>query len=62
MKKTLMFLGSLLLCLAVSPASGKAVKGISSAQHLCPGSFCQQCVHEGGVCSQGADTCFCTFG
>jgi hypothetical protein len=57
-----MFLGSLLLCLAVSPASGKAVKGISSAQHLCPGSFCQQCMHEGGVCSQGADTCFCTFG
>jgi len=60
-KKALMFLGTLLLSLAVSPASGKAANATSSQRPICTASFCQQCVHQGGTCSQGADACFCTF-
>ena len=61
-KKGLLFLGTILLSLAVSPASGKAVNAISSDKPICPADFCQRCVRQGGTCSQGADTCFCTFG
>jgi len=61
-KRGLLFLGPILLALALSPASGKAVQATSSNKPLCPADFCQQCIHQGGTCSQGADTCFCTFG
>ncbi len=62
MRKGLLLLGTVLLSLALLPVSGRPTKGICEASGLCTPSFCERCVHQGGTCMAGAESCFCVFG
>lgn len=56
MSKRLLVLGAILVSLALSAVPGAVAQG------PCPPAFCEHCVHQGGTCQPGANTCFCIFG